>query len=97
MSPDSARLKATLDELHQQLADVDELDPALRGQLTTTLDEIQTALAATRVPNTADKDNAASQSMVQRLRDAANDFEESHPAIAGTLGSLIDTLGRTGI
>jgi hypothetical protein len=88
MSVDRERLKATLDELHQQLAQLDEVDPPLRNQLGATLHEIQTTLHS---------ESPAEASLVDRLREAARDFEESHPALSGTIGSLIDTLGRTGI
>lgn len=88
MSVDKERLKATLDELHQQLSQLDQLDPPLRSQLGATLHEIQAALKA-ETPTEA--------SLVERLQEAARDFEESHPALSGTIGSLIDTLGRTGI
>jgi hypothetical protein len=88
MSAEPERLKATLDELRRELTDVGQLDPALRSQLSAALHEIQTALASQDPPG---------ESLLQRLRDAARDFEESHPALAGNLGSLIDTLGRTGI
>jgi hypothetical protein len=88
MSAEPERLKATLDELRRELADVGQLDPAVRSQLSAALHEIQTALASKGPPG---------ESLLQRLRDAARDFEESHPALAGNLGSLIDTLGRTGI
>ena len=88
MSVDRERLKATLDELHQQLAEVEKLDPPLRSQLGATLHEIQAALH---------NETEAEQTVVDRLKDAARDFEETHPALSGTIGSLIDTLGRTGI
>jgi hypothetical protein len=88
MSADPERLKATLDELRRELADVNQLDPTLRSQLSAALHDIQSALAAKGPPG---------ESLLQRLRDAARDFEESHPALAGNLGGLIDTLSRTGI
>jgi hypothetical protein len=88
MSTQPDRLKATLDELHRQLAEVEQLDPGLRSQLSAALHDIQTTLAVK---------GPAGESVMQRLRDAAHDFEESHPALAGNIGSLIDTLGRTGI
>lgn len=88
MSATPERLRATLDELQRQLAEVDQLDPALHSQLSAALHDIQSTLAVK---------GPAGESLLQRLRDAAHDFEESHPALAGNLGSLIDTLGRTGI
>jgi hypothetical protein len=89
MPADSEQLKATLDELHRQLAGIDELDPALRGQLHSAMQEIQTALKNRTSPG--------GESVMRRLGEAARHFEEGHPAISGTIGSLIDTLGRSGI
>ncbi|MCC7083858.1 MAG: DUF4404 family protein [Pirellulales bacterium] len=88
MSAEPERLRATLEELRRGLTEVEQLDPALRSQLVAALHDIQSALAAKGSPE---------ESLMQRLRDAAQDFEESHPALAGNLGSLIDTLGRMGI
>ena len=89
MPADSEQLKATLDELHHQLADIDELDPTLRGQLHSAMQEIQTALKNKTAPG--------GESVMRRLGEAARHFEESHPTISGTIGNLIDTLGRSGI
>jgi len=83
------QLKATLDELHHQLADIDQLDPALRGQLNSAMQEIQTALKNKTAPG--------GESVMRRLGEAARHFEESHPTISGTIGGLIETLGRSGI
>lgn len=88
MPAEPERLKATVDELRRELADVDQLDPAVRSQLSAALHDIQTALASKGAPG---------ESLLQRLRDAAHDFEESHPALAGNVGSLIDALARMGI
>lgn len=88
MSATPARLQATLDELHRQLAEVDHLDPAAHSQLSAALHDIQATLAVKGPPG---------ESLLRRLREAAHDFEESHPALAGSIGSFIDTLGRGGI
>ena len=94
MSADRQRLQATLDELHQQLNDVDEIDPALREQLGSALRDIQMALQARAAGNPP---AAGTDSVAQRLQEAAREFEENHPALSGTIGSLIDALGRMGI
>jgi hypothetical protein len=89
MPADRDQLKTTLDELHRQLADIDQLDPALRGQLHSAMQEIQTALKNKTAPG--------GESVMRRLGESARHFEESHPTISGTIRSLIDTLGRSGI
>jgi cell division septum initiation protein DivIVA len=88
MSTDPARLQSTLDELHSQLADVDSLDEQSRQRLATALREIQAVLS---------NKSKANESLVPRLREAARHFEGSHPALATTIGGLIDTLARAGI
>jgi Domain of unknown function (DUF4404) len=89
MSDQQQRLKATLDDLHQQLAGVEQLDPAQQAQLSATLQEIQTALAG--------KKSASSESVMRRLGEMAREFEDSHPALATTIGGLINTLANSGI
>jgi hypothetical protein len=89
MSVDSQRLKATLQQLHHELAEIDALDPTARAELTATLQEIQQALQNKTLP--------PAKPLMRRLGEAARSFEDSHPALAGTIGSLIDTLGRSGI
>ena len=89
MPADPEQLKATLEQLRRQLTEIDQLDPALRGQLHTALQDIQLALRNKTPPG--------GESIMRRLGEAARHFEDSHPAISGTIGSLIDTLGRSGI
>jgi hypothetical protein len=92
------QLKATLDDLHRQLAKIDQVDPALRQQLTHVLAEIQAALQGKSDSGQSPGGKTTKpESLVQRLRESARHFEESHPALAGNIGSLIDTLGRSGI
>jgi Domain of unknown function (DUF4404) len=88
MSTDPSRLQSTLDELHSQLADVGSLDEPSRQRLAATLREIQAVLS---------NKTKANESLVPRLREAARHFEDTHPALSTTIGSLIDTLARVGI
>ena len=97
MQSDHDRLRATLDELHRQLGQVDELEPELRARLTLVMEDIQTALAETPPEKAAAKPQPEEESLLQRLQDAAQSFEDSHPTLARNIGSLIDTLSRTGI
>ncbi|HEY2759506.1 MAG TPA: DUF4404 family protein [Pirellulales bacterium] len=94
MPTDAEQLKFTLDQLNRQLSEIGQLDPDQRQQLDAALTEIQLALK-TRTAVAAK--SAASESLMRRLGEAARHFEESHPTLAGTIGGLIDTLGRSGI
>jgi len=91
MSADRERLIATLNELREQLGGVDELDPDVRQRLEQTLHDVE-GLLEKNPPR-----KVAQPSIAERLSDAARHFEESHPTLSGTLGSVIDTLGRMGI
>lgn len=88
MSADPEQLQRVLDELHRQLAEVGSLDVESRNRLTAALREIQLTLRTSAPPE---------KSLLPRLREAAIGFEESHPAISSTIGSLIDALARMGI
>ncbi len=89
MPPEQERLKTTLDDLHQQLAGVERLDPVQRDQSSAALQEIQTALTG--------KKSASSESIMRHLGEMAREFEDSHPALATTIGGLINTLANSGI
>jgi hypothetical protein len=88
MPADPQRLQATLDELHQQLAEIGPLDAASRNQLSTALREIQATLRSKKLPE---------KTVLPRLREAAHNFEGSHPTLSATIGSLVDVLAQMGI
>jgi Domain of unknown function (DUF4404) len=89
MPADAEKLKTTLDSLHAELADINQLDPVMRTQLLAALNEIQAALVNKSWPR--------EKTLMRRLGEAAREFEESHPTLSATIGSLIETLGRSGI
>lgn len=100
MSTNPEQLKTTLDELRRELAKIDQVDPALREQLSQTLAEIQTALQSKAISTSNEppaSKAARRESLVERLQDSARHFEASHPVLAENIGGLIDTLGRSGI
>jgi hypothetical protein len=90
MPQNQEKLRAILADLHSQLAAADELDSNDRQQLEAALAEIQTKLAAKKVSTTE-------PTMAYKLGEQTRHFEESHPTIYGTIGSLIDVLGQMGI
>ena len=85
------QLRATVRELEQELAEVDSLDPATREVLSQAARDIQSALGASA------PERLKSPGITARLRDAASDFETSHPTLAGVLERVIDALGQLGI
>jgi uncharacterized protein DUF4404 len=94
MSPDRGRLDQALRELRAELDDLSNIDPQLRQRLERTVADLEQALAET----TPAGSTAARQSgLAQRLTEMARHFEETHPTLSGTLGSVIDALARMGI
>ena len=91
MPTDQQQLRATLEQLHQQLTDVEDLNPQVREELAIAVAEIQTALLAPRQEPPDDRDLSG------RLGSTMLHFEETHPTLAGTVRSIIDTLARMGI
>lgn len=85
------KLRAALDELEQELAALDSIDPETRAVLEEAAREIHAALA---------KENAheiEQQSLTQRLKNSVESFETSHPTLSRVVGRMIDVLGQMGI
>ena len=93
MSDQSEKLREALDDLTGQLDGLGPLDSEASGVLREALAEIHAALAAEGTPGA----DAGSPSLVDRLREAAQHFEDEHPTLSGAVGGLIDALGRMGI
>lgn len=91
MTLDRQQLLETLDQLHNQLEEADNLDPESAAHLRATMVEIQQALDE----QSLEADHQ--ETLIDRLRESARHFEETHPRLSVTLGSLVDTLGQIGI
>ena len=89
--PEHDKLRRTLEELRTQLDELRKRDPEVAEELEVTIAEAQALLGQERLPPPADA------SLVERLSAAVRDYEATHPALAGNLGSIIDALGRMGI
>ena len=86
-----ARIRATVQELEQELRELDSLDPTARLMLQGVAREIHAVLGDRDLPP------AAHRTLHQRLQDAAHSFESSHPALAGVLERVVDALAQLGI
>jgi uncharacterized protein YpuA (DUF1002 family) len=82
------RLEDTLRELHEQLAEANDLDAEQRELLRDTLSEIQATL---------DDSNVSSTTLAQRLQEATMHFSETHPTLTQTAGRIADLLSQMGI
>jgi Domain of unknown function (DUF4404) len=91
MAEDRARLQQLLAELRTQLAESTSVDAKTRARLEATITDTERALSG-QPPR-----RGAGEPLTERLGEAAGDFEATHPTLSGTLGSIIDALGRMGI
>ena len=82
------KLRALLSELRAHLDQGASLDSDARKHLNTALHDIEQAL---------DRGAPASAPTKSRLEALAVQFEADHPAVAGVVRQLIDTLGAAGI
>jgi hypothetical protein len=87
----SQQLRASLDQLRSQLAQASSIEPAVAARLRETIADVERAIEGLPLKK------PGTPSLADRLSGAALDFEASHPTLSGTLGSVIDALGRMGI
>ncbi len=86
------QLREHLEELQSELADAATLDEESRRLIDSVLSDVQELLDRTE-PTTADEPHG----LVERLRDATRQFEESHPTLSAAVGRVMDTLSNLGI
>jgi hypothetical protein len=94
MTESLEKLKSTVAELEAELLalhDADSLDRETRLVLEQAAAEILTAIER------IEPGQGAPQSLLDHLRDATVQFEESHPTLTGILSRLIDGLAQMGI
>ena len=83
----SRELRSLLGQLHEQLTEAKTLDPASRKLLLTVAADIEKTLG----------EEGSRPSAGRPLDSLAVRFEADHPALAGVLRQIIDTLGKAGI
>jgi len=84
----SQDLSGLLGQLHARLAHARSLDAESRRLLLAVAADIEKALAG---------DDVAAVAPEQPLETLAVRFEADHPALAGVLRQIMDTLGKAGI
>ena len=82
------QLRATIEELEQELEGLEHVDEATRKLLEDAAKEIQEALHP---------DDLEHHSLIERLDTANRDFTIAHPRVAALVSKVIDTLGQFGI
>jgi ElaB/YqjD/DUF883 family membrane-anchored ribosome-binding protein len=81
-------LSDTLDELRAQLAASASISPAERERLETLLRDVR---------DHVDHERHEPQSLADRLQEATEHFEESHPNLTMAIGAVAEALSRLGI
>mgnify|MGYP001797142311 CR=1 FL=1 len=87
-------LEATLDSLHQNLAESPQIDELTAAKMRLLIDEIQLALAR----STPSSDSSSSpQTLTKRVKELISDFEVHHPKLTANLSLIAERLADLGI
>jgi hypothetical protein len=78
-----------LEHLHRELSETTSLDAEARALLSELASDIERLLA--------DKASGGGQPLADRLRTAAQRFEQTHPKLTAVVGRVADALANLGI
>ena len=87
-------LEATLDSLHQNLADSPQIDEQTAAKMRLLIDEIQLALARSAPPS---ESSASPHTLTERVKELISDFEAHHPKLTANLSLIAERLADMGI
>lgn len=94
------RLAELLQQLREELTEADDIDAEVDAWLRTASREIEDVLARdateadTKPPDIEPK---RARGLIAQFREAADRFEDSHPALTNTVGRIADALAQLGI
>jgi hypothetical protein len=86
-------LHRTLQQLHEELARSERVDPESERLLRELLADISNVLGEGEVGSAP----VESGSIIERLTEASKEFEENHPRLVAAIGRLADALSRIGV
>ena len=86
------QLREHLEHLQSELASTETVDDSSRELLGEVLGDIQTLL-----DRSSQDQSQEPEGLVERLRDATRQFEETHPTLAAAVGRVMDALSNLGI
>jgi hypothetical protein len=89
---ESERLRESLKALHNELASTESVDEKGRELLRVLMDDIQKLL-----DKKGAEESCQRTSLVERLAQGIDYFEELHPTLALTMKQVIETLSNMGI
>ncbi len=87
---ETERLKEDLLRMRQELERSDSLAPDTRARLEEIAADIESMLES-------EERREGHESLADRLRSAADHFEESHPSLTAAVGRIADALSAIGI
>ena len=85
-------LKQSLEKLHEELRNTSNIDAESKEMLKKLIKDIREVLDKTEPPS-----GKKHQSVLEDLKEAAEKFEVSHPALAGAINLVINGLQSLGI
>lgn len=86
-----SRLQDLLGEMEQQIEAEESIDESTRARLVSLKRAIESRLGS------KSDESETRASLVEPVRDAIEDFEDSHPTLTLTLGRIMDLLNKLGI
>jgi hypothetical protein len=87
-----SQLREHLERLHTELEETDSVDDEARRLLVEVMQDIRAVL-----DRSDDEPASSNPSLADRLAEATQRFEESHPTLAAMVGRVADTLSNLGI
>ncbi len=95
MSEELTKLKATVDQLHDKLGSMDNVDEEVRHVLQSAVEDLHQILDPSKEPSGNRGEQHAS--IAQRLSEVALHYEGRHPDLSNLLGSMVDILSNMGV
>lgn len=84
------RLKELLEQVQNELGKTESLDENTKALLGDVVEDIHVLVGP-------DENKDEPHGLIDRLRQATDDFEDDHPELTKSIGHLIDALSRLGI
>ena len=95
MSEELTKLKATVDQLHDKLGSMDNVDEEVRHLLQGAVEDLHQILDPSKEPSSDREYQHAS--IAKRLSEASLHYEGRHPDLSNILGSMVDILSNMGV
>lgn len=86
-------LKDSLEKLHNELLNAEEVDAESAEELKRLIDDIQKVLKRTAAIK---KGSAEHRTMLEELRESAQKFDLTHPELAGAIRIVINSFSNIG-